>query len=87
MDGVKVAIPAYEEGYFCGELIRELLGMRWSRGTVYKVNGDAEKRLTGLWRSVFPDQPVATVPVSSLLCQYAWPLALSWLSVVVMMDA
>lgn len=27
MDGVKVIIPAYEDGYFCSELIRELLGM------------------------------------------------------------
>lgn len=67
MDGVKVATPDYEEGYFCGELIRELLGMWWSRATVYKANSDAEKHLTALWSGVFPDQPVATAPVSSLL--------------------
>lgn len=47
MDGVKVALPADEEVHFCGELIRELLGMRWSRAAVYQVNGDAEKHATG----------------------------------------
>lgn len=41
--------------------------MWWGFATVHKVNGEAEKCLTGLWTSIFPNQRVAAAPVSSLL--------------------
>lgn len=81
---VRGALPAYKEGYFCGKLIREQPGTRWSRAAVYRVNGNAGKHRSGGASSLTHR---GSCPVPSLLCHRAWPAGPAELSVVVMMDA